>query len=74
MKQPNNLQVAVFLVLFGISLSATYTLYTATGEPASLVLGLAALLAALFVSAAIQLANQWEKAVVLHLGKYKGLF
>lgn len=74
MKQPNNLQVAVFLVLFAIGLLAAYSLYTATGEPASLVLGLAVLLVALFVSAAIQLANQWEKAVVLHLGRFKGLF
>lgn len=74
MKQPNNLQVAVFLVLFAIGLLAAYSLYTATGEPASLVLGLLVLLVALFVSAAIQLANQWEKAVVLHLGRYKGLF
>ncbi|HPC54402.1 MAG TPA: slipin family protein [Methanolinea sp.] len=74
MKQPNNLQVAVFLVLFAIGVSAAYSLYTATGEPASLVTGLAALLVALFAAAAIQVANQWEKAVVLHLGRYKGLF
>ncbi|MCQ8893026.1 MAG: slipin family protein [Methanolinea sp.] len=74
MKQPNNLQVAVFLVLFAIGLFASYSLYTATGEAAFLVLALVALLVALFLSAAIQLANQWEKAVVLHLGTYKGLF
>ena len=74
MKQPNNLQVAVFLVLFAIGVSAAYSLYTAAGEPASLVTGLAALLVALFAAAAIQVANQWEKAVVLHLGRYKGLF
>ncbi|MDH7511033.1 MAG: slipin family protein [Methanolinea sp.] len=74
MKQPNNLQVAVFLVLFAIGLFAAYPLYTATGEPAFLLPALVALLVALFLAAAIQIANQWEKAVVLHLGRYKGLF
>lgn len=74
MKQPNPLQAAVFLILFMLGLWIAYTLYSMTGQVLFLGAGLAALVIALWVAAAIQLANQWEKAVVLHFGKYKGLY
>lgn len=74
MKQPNPLQAAVFLILFLLGLWVAYTLYSVTGEILFLAIALAALALALVLAAAIQLANQWEKAVVLRLGRYKGLY
>ena len=74
MKQPNNLQVALFLVLSGTGAWASYTLHEMTGHPVALVVAPALVIAALFLAAAVQLANQWEKAVVLHLGKFRGLY
>ncbi|MCU0632528.1 MAG: slipin family protein [Methanolinea sp.] len=74
MKQPNPLQAAVFLVLLLLGLWIAYTLYSLTTEVMYLGIALAALVIALILAAAIQLANQWEKAVVLRLGKYKGLY
>ena len=74
MKQPNPVQAAVFLILFLLGLWAAYSLYTFTGQPIFLGIALAALVVAVSLAAAVQLANQWEKAVVLRLGKYKGLY
>ncbi|OPX74278.1 MAG: FtsH protease regulator HflK [Methanoregulaceae archaeon PtaU1.Bin059] len=74
MKQPNPVQAAVFLILFLLGLWAAYSLYTFTGQLIFLGIALAALVVAVSLAAAVQLANQWEKAVVLRLGKYKGLY
>lgn len=74
MKQPNPLQAAIFLVLFLLGLWIAYTLYSMTGQVLFIVIALAVLVIALYVAASVQLANQWEKAVVLRLGKYKGLY
>lgn len=74
MKQPNPLQVALFLVLFLLGIWIAYTLYSMTGQALFLGIALAALVIALYFAVSVQLANQWEKAVVLRLGKYKGLY
>lgn len=74
MKQPNPLQAAIFAILFLIGIWIAYALYSMTGQVLFLGIALAMLVVALIVAAAIQLANQWEKAVVLRLGKYKGLY
>ncbi len=74
MKQPNPLQAAVFLILLLLGLWIAYTLYSMTGQSLFLGIGIAALVVALYLAAAIQLANQWEKAVLLRLGKYRGLY
>jgi len=74
MKQPNPLQAALFAILFLIGIWIAYALYSMTGQVLFLGIALAMLVVAVIVAAAIQLANQWEKAVVLRLGKYKGLY
>lgn len=74
MKQPNPLQAAIFAILFLIGIWIAYALYSMTGQVLFLGIALAMLVVALIVAASIQLANQWEKAVVLRLGKYKGLY
>ncbi|HOT03470.1 MAG TPA: slipin family protein [Methanolinea sp.] len=74
MKQPNPVQAAVFLILFLLGLWVAYSLYSFTGQSIFLGIALAALVVAVSLAAAVQLANQWEKAVVLRLGKYKGLY
>ncbi len=74
MKQPNPLQAAVFLILFLLGLWVSYSLFILTGQAIFFGIALAALVVALYLAAALQIANQWEKAVVLRLGKYKGLY
>jgi len=74
MKQPNPLQAAIFLILFLLGLWVSYSLFILTGQVIFFAIALAALVVALYLAAALQIANQWEKAVVLRLGKYKGLY
>jgi len=74
MKQPNPIQAALFLLLFALGLLGSWTLYPLSGGIFFFAGGIAALIIALAISAAIQLANEWEKAVVLRLGKFKGLY
>ena len=74
MKQPNPLQAALFLVLFLLGIWIAYILYSMTGQILFFGIVLATFVIAMYLAAAVQLANQWEKAVVLRLGKYKGLY
>jgi regulator of protease activity HflC (stomatin/prohibitin superfamily) len=60
--------VAVFILL--VSIVAGVTLTGATQNPAWLILGI---LAGAFLSQSPKIAKQWERAVVLRLGRYTGL-
>jgi regulator of protease activity HflC (stomatin/prohibitin superfamily) len=64
---------AAFVVIFGIGLAAAYAVYDPANVKAAACIGAAAFIIALFVSAAIQIANPWDKAVVLRLGHFKSL-
>jgi regulator of protease activity HflC (stomatin/prohibitin superfamily) len=74
MKQPNPLQAVIFLLLFVAGLWVAYSAYAMTGQETYLLSVLVMVIIALYVSAAVQVANQWEKAVVLRVGRFKGLF
>ncbi|MDT8357350.1 MAG: slipin family protein [Methanomicrobiaceae archaeon] len=65
-----------YLLFFMIALPggwAAYGGYTATGETGYLVLMAGALILALLVAGSIKIADQWENAVLLRLGKYQEL-
>jgi len=62
---------AVFYVLLAIDALTCWALYPSYIGMA--VVCIAGILLAFFVSAAIKIANQWEKAVVLRMGKFTGL-
>lgn len=57
---------ALFVICAGGGAAAS----ALTGHPAGLIAGL---VAALYLAFAIKIADQWEKAVVLRLGRYRGL-
>ena len=58
--------VALFIVLTGLGAGAS----TLAAHPAPLVVGV---LAGCYLAFAIKVADQWEKAIVLRLGRYRGL-
>ena len=60
--------VAVFILI--VSLLAGVMLTASTQNPVWLIIGV---LAAVFLSQSPKIAKQWERAVVLRLGKYTGL-
>jgi regulator of protease activity HflC (stomatin/prohibitin superfamily) len=71
MRRPNFFATFIFCLIFGVGLILDYVL---TGDLISNIAGLGILAGsfalALFVSYAIKVAEQWEKAIVLRLGKF----
>lgn len=73
MKSKNVFGGFAFVVIFGIGLVCAYSAYDPVAMTASIVIGAGAFLLALLVSSAINIANPWDKAVVLRLGKFHSL-
>jgi regulator of protease activity HflC (stomatin/prohibitin superfamily) len=73
MKQNRSFAVLSFVVILGIGAALAYAQYRvgATWEAGGI--GVVAFLLALAVSAAIQVADQWDRAVILRLGKFRAL-
>jgi regulator of protease activity HflC (stomatin/prohibitin superfamily) len=73
MKSKNVFGGFAFVAIFGIGLVCAYSAYDPVAMTASIVIGTGAFLLALLVSSAINIANPWDKAVVLRLGKFHSL-
>lgn len=69
--QVNQIAKAVFLILLAIDAVICILLYPAWIE--ILIAAPVGLFIALFISASIKIANQWEKGVVLRMGRFIGL-
>ena len=63
----NSISVSVLVVLLGIS-AALYL-----GRVVNLPVAIVLVLVSLLISSAIRVADQWERAVVLRMGKFAGL-
>lgn len=63
----NPISATVFLALVGISIALFYFDYT------NVLIFISSLLISLILANGLCIADQWEKAVVLRMGKYKGL-
>ena len=73
MKKNSSFPVLIFIVILGIGAASAYAVHRVSpGFVALLTLG-AAVVLAFIVSSAIQVADQWSKAVVLRLGKFRSL-
>jgi regulator of protease activity HflC (stomatin/prohibitin superfamily) len=73
MKTRSSFSVLIFFIIIAIGLAIAYSGNSSLQGPGTLVTGVITLLAAIIVSAAIKIADQWEKAVVLRLGKFQTL-
>ncbi len=73
MKEPNPFQVILFFLLVIPGLYLLYAWGVGTGPAAFLWVGIIAALVALLIAWAFKIADQWEKAVVLRLGRFTGL-
>ncbi len=73
MRKNSSFQVLVFIVILGVGAAIAYAMYRASPDLKGLwILGGAVVLASI-ISSAIQVADQWSKAVVLRLGKFRSL-
>ena len=73
MKNNSSFRVLIFIVIVGIGAALTYAMHRVSADFEGLwILGVAFVLACV-VSSAIQVADQWNKAVILRLGKFRSL-
>jgi regulator of protease activity HflC (stomatin/prohibitin superfamily) len=73
MRKSSSFALLIFIVIFGIGSVLAFTIYKATGNMDSQLIAVAAFVIALFVSLAIKVADQWERVVILRLGKFRSL-
>jgi regulator of protease activity HflC (stomatin/prohibitin superfamily) len=63
----------IALVIIAIGASFAYSRHDAGASTQAFLIGAATLVVAIFSSLAIQVANQWDRAVILRLGKFHEL-
>jgi regulator of protease activity HflC (stomatin/prohibitin superfamily) len=71
-RKANPLPGLIFVVIFGIGLGCAY-FESVASVTASAAISLVALLVAFVASYAVKIADQWEKTVVLRLGRFRSL-
>jgi len=73
MRQNSSFAALVFIVILGIGIGLAVATFKVTDNPASVLIIVAAFFTALIVSLSIKVADQWERVVVLRLGKFRAL-
>jgi regulator of protease activity HflC (stomatin/prohibitin superfamily) len=73
MRQNRSFALLVFFVILGIGAALAYARYRACDNLEAGVIGISAFFLAMIVSSAIQVADQWDRAVVLRLGHFQSL-
>lgn len=73
MKTNNSLAVLIFFILFGIGVAISYPCFSTGNNAAGLWTLAISFFIALLISTAVKIAAQWEKAVVLRLGRFHKL-
>ena len=73
MKTRSSFSVLIFFVILAIGLGLAYSIYGFQEGTGALLVGAVTFFFALLVSSAIKIADQWEKAVVLRLGRFDSL-
>jgi regulator of protease activity HflC (stomatin/prohibitin superfamily) len=73
MRKPNPLPGLIFVVIFLVGLGFAYLDYAVSGPAGSVTMAIVFLLVAIIVSNAIKIADQWEKTIVLRLGRFRSL-
>jgi regulator of protease activity HflC (stomatin/prohibitin superfamily) len=70
MRTTNAIPSLIFIVIFGVGLSLAYPRFAASDYSASLGIAVASFILAVIASSATKIANQWERAIVLRLGRF----
>jgi regulator of protease activity HflC (stomatin/prohibitin superfamily) len=73
MKTKSSFSVLIFFVILAIGLALAYSGYGFQQSTGAIWVGAISFLVALIVSSSIKIADQWEKAVVLRLGRFHSL-
>jgi regulator of protease activity HflC (stomatin/prohibitin superfamily) len=73
MKRNRSFPALIFVVVLGIGAALAYATHVASADIAAIGILAVSFILACAISSAIQVADQWSKAVVLRLGKFRSL-
>lgn len=73
MTKNRSFQGLIFILILGIGAALAYTSYRVSANSACIWIAVCAIVVAYIVSSAIQVADQWSRAVVLRLGNFHAL-
>jgi hypothetical protein len=73
MRSPNPLPGLIFLVIFAAGLALAYANMSPEGAVASVSIAALSFVVASIVANAVKVADQWERVVVLRLGRFRSL-
>ncbi len=73
MKTNRSFPALIFVVVLGIGAASAFAMHRASADFAALATLAGAVVFAFAISSAVQVADQWSKAVVLRLGKFRSL-
>jgi len=73
MKSKSLFSAVIFFIVFAIGLAIDYSMHGVMTSIASTIIAVVALIIASFISSSIKIADPWDKAVVLRLGKFQSL-
>ncbi len=73
MRKPNALPGLIFVVIFGIGLALAYSSYALGADEDAVWIAVLAAILAYIVSYSVKVANQWERVVVLRLGRFRSV-
>jgi regulator of protease activity HflC (stomatin/prohibitin superfamily) len=73
MRKPNALPGLIFVIIFGIGLALTYSSFAFGAYEEGMTIAVASAVIAFVVSYSVKVANQWERVIVLRLGRFRAL-
>src|ERR1700712_1574635 len=73
MRNQNSFPVIIFFVIFAIGAGWARAAYDASNVAPSTIIVVSAFIVALLVAISIKIANPWERAIVLRLGRFESL-
>ena len=75
MKSTSYFSTLIFFVIFGTGIALTFIISHSGGQGSAdgTLAGIISFLVALIIASAIKVADQWEKVVVLRLGRFQSL-
>jgi regulator of protease activity HflC (stomatin/prohibitin superfamily) len=73
MKSKSLFAVFIFVIILGVGLAGAYAAYGVSNSGESAIIAASAFVLALLISSAVKIADPWDKAVVLRLGKFHSL-
>jgi regulator of protease activity HflC (stomatin/prohibitin superfamily) len=73
MRKTNSLPLLIFVVILGMGLALAYSTYALPDYGKSVWIGVGFAVIAFIVAYSVTIANQWERVVVLRLGRFRSL-